>query len=447
MSELFDPLQAGPDVSAQTGDRAFVQAMLDFEAGLARVGAKAGLVPARAAADIADACWADRFDLASLGRRAVGSATLVVPMLADLREMLPPDSAGHLHLGATSQDVLDTALMLVCWRALRPVLADLATAAEQLARLAESHRSTVHIGRTLLQQAGPTTFGAVCAGWLVGVDEARATLSRVRRERLAVQLGGAVGTLARYGDRGPELVGRLAAELGLTEPVLPWHTSRGRIAELASALGTAAGTLAGIALDVALLSQTEVGELAEGSGGGSSAMPHKRNPARSVLITACAHRTPGLVATILAGMPQEQQRAAGRWQAEAPVLLELLRLTGGAAYHARDLLHGLRVDAVRMRGNLELTRGVVFAEPVTEVLAGHLGRADAGAMVTEAARTATAHRRPLRDVLDESLAARPERIPETELDTAFDPRRQLGAAELFVDRAVAAHRRMPGGSE
>ncbi|MEN3306360.1 MAG: 3-carboxy-cis,cis-muconate cycloisomerase [Micromonosporaceae bacterium] len=345
---LFDSLASSPAVVDATGDRAWLQAMLDVESALARAGAKAGLVPVPAAEAIAAAARAELFDAGDVGRRAVASATPVIPLLSDLRAALPPDVAEHVHLGATSQDIVDTALCLVAYRSCVLILADLAAVADRLAHLTREHRGTVQMGRTLLQQAEPTTFGAVCAGWLVAVDEARAGLVRARG-RLAVQLGGPVGTLAGYGERGPQVVALLAEELGLAEPVLPWHTNRNRVAELAAALGIVSGALAGIALDVALLSQTEVGEVTEGSPGGSSAMPHKRNPARSVLVTAAAHRVPALVATVLAGMAQEYQRAAGRWQAEWGTVTELLRLVGGTAAHTRELLGDLRVHAGRMR--------------------------------------------------------------------------------------------------
>jgi 3-carboxy-cis,cis-muconate cycloisomerase len=219
----------------------------------------------------------------------------------------------------------------------------------------------------------PTTFGAVCAGWLVGLDEARAGLATVRRERLAVQLGGPVGDLGPFGEHGFSVVEHLAADLGLAVPVTPWHTQRNRVGELAAAIGLVGGALSTVAQNVVLLSQTEIGELAEGTPGGSSSMPHKRNPARSVLVLAATHRIPGLVATVFAGMPQEAQRAVGRWQAEWPAVTELLRLVGGAAAHARALLGDLRVDAERMRsaagGPAPASAGIV----VDRALAAHRG--------------------------------------------------------------------------
>jgi 3-carboxy-cis,cis-muconate cycloisomerase len=337
----------GPMFGTPGGD-ALLAALLETEAALARAQARYGVIPAAAAETIAACCRPGSYDAAELGRRAVRHASMVVPLVAELRARAG-DAGRYVHQGATSQDVVDTALSLVAARRLDAIGTDLAAVADALAALADDHRATVQIGRTLLQQALPTTFGLVCAGWLVGVDEARAGLSRVRAERLAVQLGGPVGTVADLGGYG--VVEAVAADLGLAAPVLPWHTTRNRVAELAAALGIAAGALATVALDVALLSQGEVGELAEADPGGSSAMPHKRNPARAVLVTACAHRAPGLVATILAAQPQEYQRAAGRWQAEWPVLTDLLGTAGAAAGHARAMLTGLRVDTDRMRAN------------------------------------------------------------------------------------------------
>jgi 3-carboxy-cis,cis-muconate cycloisomerase len=436
--DLFESLFADAAVVAATDGRAWLQALLDVEAALAWAGADNGLVPPEAARDIAGCAQADRFDVADLGRRAVASASPVVPMLADLRAMLPAATADYLHLGATSQDIMDSGQMLVARRALAPILTDLAACADRLAELADAHRATVQIGRTLLQQAAPTSFGAVAAGWLAGVDQARSGLLRVRAERLAVQYGGPVGTLAALGDAGPKVLAALAGRLELAEPALPWHTDRTRVADLAGALGTAAGALGTIAVDVALLAQTEIGELAEGIGGGSSALPHKRNPARSVLVTACVHRAPGLVGTLLAGAPQELQRAAGRWQAEWPTLTDLLRVVGGAAAHARELLSGLRVYPDRMRANLTLTGGVVMAESLSHALRPALGRSRAEAVIGDACARAVREARPLREVL-QAVPEISAALSVGQLAAALDPAGWLGAADAFVTRALAAH--------
>ena len=324
--------------------------MLDVEAALARACAAAGLIPAEAAEKIAAACEPERFDAALLGREAALSAQPAVPLASALREV-----SEWAHHGATSQDVMDSAAMLVAKRALVPVLDDAAAAAGACAELAERHAETPMMARTLLQAAQPTTFGLKAAGWMSGLDDARRELARVREEALAVQLGGAAGTQAAYGERAPQVVAALARELGLAEPVLPWHAQRERPARLAAALGVLAGTCGKIARDVALLAQTEVGEVRERpeeGRGGSSSMPHKQNPVAAVSAVACATRVPGLVATMVAAMEGEHERAAGAWQAEWETLSDLLRLTGAAAAWTRDMLDRLVVDANRMRANL-----------------------------------------------------------------------------------------------
>jgi 3-carboxy-cis,cis-muconate cycloisomerase len=413
-------------VAAEVDGRAWLQAMLDFEAALARA-----VAPPEAAEAIAAACVADAFDLAEIGRSTADKGTPVPGLLAALRAKLPEDAAAHVHRGATSQDVVDTAAMLVARRALGPLLDDLSAAADACAGLAERFRDAPMAGRTLLQQAAPITFGLKAAGWLAGLDEAHAELADVRANGLAVQLGGAVGTLASLGADGLGAVTSVAGALELAEPELPWHTVRTRPARLACALGEATGVMAKIALDVTLLAQTEVGELAEGGGdgrGGSSTLPHKRNPVGAVAVSACAARVPGLVATMLASMAQEHERAAGAWQAESETLSDLLRLTGSAAATLRELLEGLEVDTERMRANLDITGGLVMTESVVTALTPSLGRAKAQDLVEDAARR----------VLDDGQSLR-DALPELE-DAALAPESYLGAASELIDRALASHR-------
>src|SRR6266536_4421515 len=339
--------------AVRTGDEAWLQAMLDAEAGLARALERAGLAPAGAGAAVTAAADASRFDAGDLGRRAALTGNPVPPLARALAAAVPGWAAGTVHHGATSQDILDTAAMLVAGRALDVILADLAGAAAAAAGLAEAHQETIMIGRTLLQQAVPVTFGLVAAGWLTAVDEAARALARVAAGRLAVQFGGAAGTLAALGQDGPRVAALLAAELGLAVPVLPWHTDRLRILDLAAALAAAAAVLGKIARDVTLLAQSEVAEVREGGTGrgGSSAMPQKSNPVASVLILGCTRRAPGLLAT----------RAAGGWHAEWEPLADLLRLTGSAASWGAELLAGLAVDAGRMRANLDAAGGFPMA--------------------------------------------------------------------------------------
>jgi 3-carboxy-cis,cis-muconate cycloisomerase len=346
---LFGGIYARGAVAAELTDRAWLQAMLDVEAALARGCAAEGLIPGLAAEEIAAACRADAFDVAQLGREAADSATPVVGLVKALRAAVPEPAREHVHLGATSQDVADTALMLIARRALGPLLDDALAAADAAARLADAHRDTPMIGRTLLQQAVPVTFGLRAAGWLTGLDAARRRLRQVRDAELAVQMGGPVGA------RAPAVAAHVAAELGLAEPVMPWQAIRLRPVTLAAALGAFDGVVAKIARDVTLLAQQEVAEVSEGgdaSRGGSSAMAHKRNPVAAVSVLACTKRTPGLVATALAAMEQEHERAAGAWQSEWGTYTELLGLTGSAAAWTRELLENLTVDPERMRANL-----------------------------------------------------------------------------------------------
>ena len=443
---LLGPLFGGSRADHELTDRALLQAMLDAERALAAASAGAGIVPEAAAAAIAAACQAGRFDPGDLGRRALEAGNPVVPLVRDLTEAVAetagPEAARWIHHGATSQDILDTAVSLVASRALHPVLDDLGAAAEAAAGLAERHRATTMAGRTLGQQALPITFGLKAAGWLVALDEAAAGLDRVRRERLAAQLGGAAGTLASLGPDGIAVARRYAAELGLCEPVLAWHTNRARVGELAGALGVAAGVLGKVALDVTLLAQTEVAEVSEAGEegqGGSSTLPHKRNPVGAVLITAATRRVPGLVATLLGATPQEQERATGAWHAEWEPQVELLRLVGGAAARTRELLGGLEVHPDRMRANLDATGGLLLTERVAGALADALGRVAANDLVQRLAREAAASRRPLREVLAADPTVR-EHLEEADLDRLLDPEGYLGSAGQFIDRALAAHR-------
>lgn len=425
-----------PQLTAETDGRAWLRAMLEFERALAVAQAEVGVVPEDAASEIARHCDPEQFDAASIAERAVSSATPVIPLVRDLSALVDESAAPHVHKAATSQDVVDTAAMLVTRRALDVVLADLRAAEQECRRLAEEHRHTLMIGRSLLQQALPTTFGRRCASWLTALREATDGLERVRRERLAVQFGGPAGTLSALDQHGTRVLGELAGELGLAEPVLPWHTDRTRIGELAGALGTVSGALGKIALDVKLHAQTEVGELAEGASGGSSAMPHKRNPVGAVLVTSAAQRVPALVGTLLSAMPQEHERAAGAWQAEWEPLVELLRLVGSAASRTRSVLSGLEVHREAMAANLDLTGGLVMAESATRPLARALGRTAAHDLVTGLCRRAVQRSTSLRaELLDDEQVRRV--LSEQDVRAATDPSDYLGSAGEFIDRALA----------
>jgi 3-carboxy-cis,cis-muconate cycloisomerase len=445
--ELFGRGLAGPS------DRDWLQAMLDTEAALARALERAGLAPAGAGAAVTAAATADNFDVAEIGRAAVLIGNPVAALVRALTAAVPPDAREAVHRGATSQDIIDTAVMLLARRGIEAIGADLRAAADRAAELARQHAGTVMAGRTLLQQAVPVTFGLVAAGWLTAIDEARQELDRVGATRLAVQFGGAAGTLASLGDAGPAVAELLAAELGLPEPVLPWHTDRQRIIQLAAALAGVCAAAGLVARNVTLLAQTEVAEVAEGGApgqGGSSAMPHKRNPVVSVLILGCTRRVPGLLATLAAAAEQEHQRAAGAWHAEWETMSELLRLTGSASSWLVSLLTGLRVDPARMRVNLDATGGLPLAEHVTAMLAPALGRLSAHDLVAAAADRAASQSMSLAAALlaDPAAAAalRDAGIGPAELAEAADPASYLGAAAEFVRRALAAHEYAGGGA-
>jgi 3-carboxy-cis,cis-muconate cycloisomerase len=430
----------------RTGDEAWLQAMLDAEAGLARALERAGLAPAGAGAAVTAAADASRFDAGDLGRRAALTGNPVPPLARALAAAVPGWAAGAVHHGATSQDILDTAAMLVAGRALDAILADLAGAAAAAAGLAEEHRETMMIGRTLLQQAVPVTFGLVAAGWLTAIDEAACALARVAAGRLAVQFGGAAGTLAALGQDGPRVAALLAAELGLAVPVLPWHTDRLRILDLAAALAAAAAVLGKIARDVTLLAQSEVAEVREGGTGhgGSSAMPQKSNPVASVLILGCTRRAPGLLATLAAAAEQEHQRAAGGWHAEWEPLADLLRLTGSAASWGAELLAGLAVDTGRMRANLDAAKRVPDGRAGGRAAAA-LGPAAAHDLVAAASADAAAAGQTLGAALRAGAAARAlaeAGVSADQVGAALDPAGYLGSARTFTDAALAAHREL-----
>ncbi|MGF0175222.1 3-carboxy-cis,cis-muconate cycloisomerase [Streptomyces sp. Marseille-Q5077] len=419
---LLAPGWTGSPAASATGDSAYLQALLDAEAALTRAQAALGPAPAEAARAITEAAEATRFDVRSLAERARGGGNPVIPLVADLTKAVGEEYGPYVHRGATSQDILDTATMLVAARTLDLVLADLDRTQQALAGLAAEHRDTAMPGRTLTQHAVPTTFGLKAAGWRSLVLDARDRVTAVR-DSLPAQLGGAAGTLAAFGTYGASdptaLPAAYARELGLRAPELPWHTLRTPIADLAGCLAFTAGALGKLAADVLTLSRTEVAEVAEGSGGGSSAMPHKSNPVRSTLIASAARRAPQLAATLYGSLAAEDERPAGAWHAEWEPLRDLLRLVGGAARDAVELTGGLRVAADVMREHLDLTHGLIVSERLSAELAPVLGRARAKELLTRLASEG----RPLGEA------------PEL-ADVDLDPTHYTGSAGALTDRAL-----------
>ncbi|WP_406194534.1 3-carboxy-cis,cis-muconate cycloisomerase [Streptomyces sp. NBC_01017] len=419
---LLAPGWTGSPAASATGDSAYLQALLDAEAALTRAQAALGTAPAEAARAVTEAAEAARFDVRSLAERARRGGNPVIPLVADLTEAVGEEYGPYVHRGATSQDILDTATMLVAARTLDLVPADLDRTQQALARLAAEHRDTAMPGRTLTQHAVPTTFGLKAAGWRSLVLDARDRVTAVRNS-LPAQLGGAAGTLAAFGAYGASdptaLPAAYARELGLRAPDLPWHTLRTPVADLAGCLAFTAGALGKLAADVLTLSRTEIAEVAEGSGGGSSAMPHKSNPVRSTLIASAARRAPQLAATLYGSLAAEDERPAGAWHAEWEPLRDLLRLVGGAARDAVELTEGLRVEADVMREHLDLTHGLIISERLSAELAPVLGRARAKELLTRLASEG----RPL------------DQAPEL-TDVDLDPTHYTGSAGALTDRAL-----------
>ncbi|MGW1670802.1 class-II fumarase/aspartase family protein [Streptomyces sp. NPDC002324] len=464
---LLAPTWAGTPVAAEVTDEAWLQAMLDAEVALARAQHAVGLTPAAAVETIAAAARAERLDLAALAHASRAAANPVVALVTVFGEVVAaqdPAAAEYVHRGSTSQDILDSAAMLIGRRVLDLIAADLSRVAAALAALADTHRRTVLAGRTLTQHAVPTTFGLKAAGWLELVTDASVRVRAVA-SRLPAQLGGAGGTLAAYreyavldrggpdaaGDGGPgegglELLKPFAEALGLAEPTLPWHTVRTPVAELGAVLQLVTGALGKFALDVQTLSRTEIGELSEPAGAGrgaSSAMPQKRNPALATLIVSAARQVPAHALVLAQCLLAEDERPAGAWHAEWQPLRETLRLTGGAAHTAVELAEGLIVHPERMRANLELTGGAIVTERLNVALAPVLGKVRAKKLLTTASAEAADTGRPLRAVLaaDPELSARfsPDRLSEL-----LDPARYTGAAEALIDRALRRHAELGG---
>jgi 3-carboxy-cis,cis-muconate cycloisomerase len=439
--ELLDPLFGSDGVNEIFSERSRLQRMLDFEAALARAEAQLDVIPKSAAAPIAAQCRADLFDLASLGQATVKTGNHAIPIVQELTELVgkqDEQAKRYVHWGATSQDVVDTGLILQLRDALSIIRADLDRLCESLAGLAVQYRSTPIVARTLLQQAVPTVFGLKVAGWLDAIGRHRTRVRDLQMRALVVQFGGAAGTLAMLRDRGLAVAAALANELQLALPAIPWHGHRDRVVEVATTLALLTGTLGKMARDISLQMQTEVGEVFEPSGegrGGSSTMPHKRNPVTCEVVLAAATRVPGLTSILLAAMPQEHERALGGWQAEWQTMPEIARLSAGALHHMVDTIAGLEIDSGRMQQNLDLTRGLIFAEAVTAVLAKKVGKVKAHQILEGASRRTIAEKSHLRDVLaaDAQVSVH---LSKDEIDKLFEPLNYTGVAGQFIDRAI-----------
>lgn len=442
--QLFDAYFTARDMREVFCDQGRLQAMLDVEAALARAEARVGLIPASAVAPIENACRADLYDFAALGEAIATAGNSAIPLVKALGKQIAATDAEaerYVHLGATSQDVMDTGLVLQLRQALDLIESDLAQLADSLAAQAQRHAATPMAGRTWLQHATPVTLGMKIAGWLGAVTRSRQRLRELKPRLLVLQFGGASGTLAALGEQALPIAQALAEELQLTLPEQPWHTQRDRVVEFGAVLGLIAGSLGKLGRDISLLMQTEAAEVFEPSApgkGGSSTMPHKRNPVGAAVLIGAATRVPGMVSTLFSAMPQEHERSLGLWHAEWETLPQICCLVSGSLQQARLLAEGLEVDAARMARNLDLTQGLVLAEAVSIVLAQRVGRDTAHHLLEQCCKRAVAEQRHLRAVLGDEPQVTAQ-LSSAELDNLLNPAHYLGQAQVWVERAVAEH--------
>ncbi|MGO2200906.1 3-carboxy-cis,cis-muconate cycloisomerase [Pseudomonas helleri] len=443
-NQLFDAYFTGKAMGAVFCDHGRVQAMLDFEAALARAQASTGLIPSSAVAPIEAACRAELYDFEAMGLAIASAGNSAIPLVKMLGKQIAsvsPEAERYVHLGATSQDVMDSGLVLQLRAALELIEQDLQQLGEVLAQQAQRYATTPLAGRTWLQQATPVTLGMKIAGWLGAVTRSRQRLQALKPRLLSLQFGGASGTLAALGDQALPVAHALAAELKLALPDQPWHTQRDRLVEFGAVLGLVAGSLGKMGRDISLLMQTEAAEVFEPSApgkGGSSTMPHKRNPVGSAVLISAATRVPGLLSTLFSAMPQEHERSLGLWHAEWETLPQICCLVAGALVQALNIAQGLEVDAQRMAQNLDLTHGLVLAEAVSIELAQRVGRETAHHLLEQCCKRAVAEHRHLRAVLGDEPEITAQ-LSAAELDRLLDPAHYLGQATTWVERARAEH--------
>ena len=443
-NQLFDAYFTADSMAEVFCDQGRLQGMLDFEAALARAQAQVGLIPQAAVAPIAQACLASLYDVDALGSAIATAGNSAIPLVKALGKLIASEDADaerYVHLGATSQDVMDTGLVLQLRRGVELIEADLARLGEVLAAQAQRYATVPLAGRTWLQHATPVTLGMKIAGWLGAVTRSRQRLAELKPRLLVLQFGGASGTLAALGEHAMPVAEALDAELQLGLPEQPWHTQRDRLVEFASLLGLIAGSLGKLGRDISLLMQTKAAEVFEPSApgkGGSSTMPHKRNPVGAAVLISAATRVPGLVATMFSAMPQEHERSLGLWHAEWETLPQICCVVSGALVQALNIAQGLEVDSERMARNLDLSHGLVLAEAVSIVLAQRVGRETAHHLLEQCCKRAVAEQRHLRAVLGDEPQITAH-LSAHELDRLLDPAHYLGQATTWVERARAEH--------
>jgi len=442
-SEIYGALWGTAEMRALFSDATQLQLMLDVEAALARAEAKLGLVPQQVAEAITKAARVENLRIERIAEGTRETGVPVSALVSELGRAAGEEAARYIHLGATAQDILDTALVLQVRRALEYLRRDLVALARRLAGRASEFRDTPMAGRTHLQQAVPITFGLKCAVWASPLAAHVERLDQAARRVLVVQFGGAAGTLAALGANGVAVAEALAHELVLGVPDLPWHVARDTMAEIVALLGLVCGSLSKFALDVTLLMQTEVAEVFEPhvpGRGGSSTMPQKRNPVAAEYIIAAARGVHGLVPLMLTAMAQDHERATGPWQSEALALPQCFVLCAGATAHALAIAGGMTIDATRMRRNLELGGGLIMAEAVSSGLGPVIGRAAAHHVLQRVSDRAIAEGKTLAQALRDDAEVR-RLLSDEQIDRLTNPAAYLGSAGAFVDRVVARIKR------
>jgi 3-carboxy-cis,cis-muconate cycloisomerase len=442
---LLDPLFRWEPVARLFRDDSLLQRMLDFEAALARAEASSGIIPASAASAIAAKCHVELFDKQKLAEAASLAGNVAIPLIKQLKVLVAADNkdaAGFVHWGATSQDAIDSTLVLQLHEALALISVDIKTLCDALANMADEHRFTPIVARTLMQHAVPTTLGIKFAAWLDALARHRERFRETQKRCVVLQFGGAAGTLAALGSQGTVIARHLSEQLKLPSPQMPWHTHRDRLSEIATTLGLLTGTLGKIARDISLHMQTEIDELrepAEEGRGASSTMPHKRNPVACAMILATAIRVPGLVATMLTAMVQEDERGLGGWHAEWETLPEIACLAAGAMHHLANVIPRLEIDVERMRENLNPTKGLIFAEAIAAALGEQISHSQARELIDSASERAIKEKRHLRDIINHDHKIL-KHLSSNQLDNLFDARNYTGSASGFIDRVIEKHK-------
>ena len=445
-ARLIESLATTEPLAEIFSDQSVLQAMLDFEAALARAEARVGVIPESAARVIRNAAQADEFDTTTLAAEVLRAGTPGIPLVKRLTDRVREKNANaarYVHWGATSQDVADTALLVLLKKAQSILNSDLSRLERALKKLSHEHKSTIMLGRTLMQPAPPVTLGLKAAAWFASVNRSRRHLEDAFAGALVVQFGGASGTLASLGKQGVEVTRNLANELNLGVPDAPWHTQRDRLATLLCSCGVLTGAMGKMARDISLMMQSEVAEVAEPGGqgrGGSSTMPHKQNPIGCSFTLAAAQRVPGLVASFLCGMVQEHERGVGGWQAEWPTVASIIQATGLALASTAEMAEGLSVHKTKMRAHLDATEGLVFAERATMLLGAELGRDVAHKIIEEAIRKNKKQKRHLVEVLTE-IPEVTQHLDSKTLRRIGVPEEYLGSAEVFRKALLSSSRK------